>query len=198
MHSTMAPVHQLKARPSRLFALSELCQASQAVLACAFQLHILGLNARVLAARLGDEARGFATLSGEWVSLGRQLDEQMHHLEQVSEKLVRIVGQQTLLRRRQHLLDACEADERVPVLRRQLGVPRALGTERLALRQLVAEALRSCTFGIVIARSAKIEAAWSSGARAALSNLAVEFEVQLSTILPALRRLAVLESKELS
>jgi len=194
----MSHLPPTRARPSRLFALSELCQASQAVLACAFQLHILGLNARVMAARLGDEALGFATLSTEWVGLGRQLDDQMHQLEKVSERLVRTIGQQTLQQRRQRLLEACEPDDRVPVLRRQLAVPAELRADKQDLRLLVAEALRSCTFGIVIARSAKIEAAWSHGARQALSNLAVEFEVQLSTILPALRRLAALESKELS
>ncbi len=193
----MATALTLHARPSRLLALAELCQASQSVLACAFQLHILGLNARVLAARLGEEARGFATLSSEWVGLGRQLDEQMHHLEQASEHLVRTIGQQALARRRQQLLGACEPDERVPVLGRELGEPPALRAQKLALRRLVAEALRSCTYGVVIARSAKIEAAWSSAARQALSNLAVEFEEQLGAILPALRRLSTLESKEL-
>jgi hypothetical protein len=193
----MSIAHHPGLATTRLHSLSELCRASENVLGCAFQLHILGLNARVMAARLGVEARGFATLSTEWVALGRKLDEQMHQLEAVSERLVRIIGGQSVLRRRQQLLAACDPDERVPALRRDLQQAKGLRAERLALRQLVSDAQRACTFGLVIARSAKIEAAWSHAARQALSNLALEFEVQLSTILPSLRRLSALERKEL-
>jgi hypothetical protein len=183
---------------SRLGSLAELCKSSEAVLGCAFQLHILGLNARVMAARLGQEARGFATLSTEWVALGRLLDQQMHHLEAVAERLARLIGAQAAARRRRDLLARCEPDDRVPALSRELVDHRQLRTERQALRLLVSDAQRACTFGLVIARSAKIEAAWSQDSRQALHNLAVEFEGHLSTILPVLRRLAVLERKELA
>jgi hypothetical protein len=192
----LAPPSQAKATP--LASAARLGQASQTVLGAAFQLHLLGLNARVMAARLGDQARGFATLSSEWVTLGKGLDAQSRALDQVSERLVRAISGRSMRRNRRTLLEACAPDARLapwPPGERDL---EGLQAVRKALRQLVAEAVRSCTFGLVIARSAKIEAAWSADARAALAALAVDFEAQLAIILPALRGVAALERRELS
>jgi hypothetical protein len=173
-------------------------EAAKSVLVSAFELHLLGLNARVMATRLGANALGFGVLSGEWVALGRQLDQQMHALEAVSEQVVRAVSQEQLRRNRWRLLSACEAADCIGPLRAVRFEAEALREARLGLRMAIAEAQRACTLGLVIARTAKIEAAWSSVARESLGALALDFEQQLGSILPSMRKLAHLERRAFS
>lgn len=183
--------------PSPLVALTEMAEATKAVLFSAFQLRLLGLNARVLATRLGDQARGFGVLSGEWVALGRSLDELMRALDRVNETVIGAVGREQLRRRRWRLLTSCEAVDALPPLSQVRAPSGEVRDARLALRLAVSEALRACTLGLVIARTAKIEAAWSVTARESLGALALDFEGQLGSILPELRKLVNLERRAL-
>jgi hypothetical protein len=192
------PMALARMHSSPLVSVSGVTEASKSVLVSAFRLHLLGLNARVMATRLGAEARGFGVLSAEWVALGRRLDQQMRALEGLSEQVVQAISRDQLRKQRWRLLSACEAGALVSLSGAVREQADDLTVARTALRLAVSEALRACTFGLVIARSAKIEAAWSSGARDALGALATEFESQLGEILPPLRTLVALERRALS
>jgi hypothetical protein len=191
----MTAAEAVSSHSSPLVSVSEMSEAAKAVQVSAFHLHLLGLNARVMATRLGAQAQGFGVLSGEWVALGRRLDEQMRALERVSEQVIHAVSRETLRRQRWRLMQA--ADAVVPVLSTMRDEHEDVREARLALRMAVAEALRACTLGLVIARTAKIEAAWSAAARESLGGLAHDFENQLGSILPSLRKLVAIERRAL-
>ncbi len=184
---------------SSITALAELSEAAKTVMYAAFHLHLLGLNARVLATRLGDEGRAFSVLSAEWVVLSKRFDASMRQLERLTETLLRGVSRTAIERKRAGLLAQCEGPFKAHG--GSFAPARAhveLAAAKLELHAVVDDALRGCLLGRVIARSAKIEAGWSSTSRETLSSLAGEFEEQLASILPSLRSLEVLQRQGLT
>ncbi len=186
---------------SPLENLAELSEAAKSVAFAAFNLHLLGLNARVLATKLGDKGRAFSVLSNEWVVLGTLFETSMHRLQTLTEKLLQGLSHSMVRRKRARLLRECAADftrlgiqldEEPPTSATQVR------TARVELQSVVDEAMRGCLLGRVIARSAKIEAGWSDDSREVLTALANDFEQQLASILPSLRTLDVLQREGLT
>jgi hypothetical protein len=191
-----------RAHISQLTDMAEFSEAAKSVVFSAFNLHLLGLNARVLATKLGDQGRAFAVLSAEWVVLGRQFEASMKSVETLTEHIVRGISRAMIRRYRAELLSHCEADfkghggsfKQHHDQREQ----NDFFVIRQQLRTVVDEALRGCLFGRVIARSAKIEAGWNPESQQILSTLATDFEGQLASILPSLRTLDLIERRGLS
>jgi hypothetical protein len=190
-------------RESPLLAVAAVSEVAKAVTGSAVKLHLLGVNARALAARFGAEARGFAVLSAEWVRLGTELKVAMRELEALTERIVRGISASVIRRRRVALLRRAEQEIGDPgrAFTFEVSAARAadqLGGAQEALRAAVDEAQWGCMFGLVIARTARIEAARSAQARTALTALSADFEAHLASISPSLRELAALELKGLT
>jgi hypothetical protein len=186
---------------SQLIGAALFSEASKSVVFSAFNLHLLGINARIMAAKLGTQGQAFGVLSAEWVKLGHLFETSMRELEALNERIVRTISHSMIGRKRRALLGECQADlERFGSLRLSTTKhpePADLAT-RQALRKVIDEALRGCTLGRVITSAAKIEAAWHPTSRQLLDALASDFESQLTAILPPLRALDALEREGLS
>jgi methyl-accepting chemotaxis protein len=187
------PAHQ-----SSILALAELSEAAKTVMFAAVQLHLLGLNARVLATRMGDEGRAFSVLSAEWVLLSKRFGTAMHQLERLTETLLRGISRTSINRNRARLLVQCEGPLKAYGASFGTRAQPELAEAKLELNAVVDEALRGVLLGQVIARSAKIEAGWSATSRETLANMAEEFEHQLADILPPLRSLRALQRQGLT
>jgi hypothetical protein len=186
---------------SPLENLAELSEAAKSVAFAAFNLHLLGLNARVLATKLGDKGRAFSVLSNEWVVLGTLFETSMHRLQTLTETMLQGLSQSMLRRNRARLLRECAADFEKLAIRVDDGARdtrHQVQAARVELQSVVDEAVRGCLLGRVIARSAKIEAGWSDDSREVLTALANDFEQQLASILPSLRTLDVLQKEGLA
>jgi hypothetical protein len=186
---------------SPLENLAELSEAAKSVAFAAFNLHLLGLNARVLATKLGDKGRAFSVLSNEWVMLGTLFETSMQRLQTLTETLLQGLSQSMVRRKRARLLRECAAEFEKLDLRiddGELTARTQVHGVRAELQSVVDEAMRGCLLGRVIARSAKIEAGWSDDSREVLTALANDFEQQLASILPSLRTLDVLQREGLA
>jgi hypothetical protein len=185
---------------STLEGLAELSESAKSVSFAAFHLHLLGLNARVLATKLGEKGRAFSVLSNEWVVLGSLFESSMHRLQDLTETLLRGLTRSMIRGKRARLLRECEADFKklsIQIDHDETGAAGELLKVRSELQSLVDEAVRGCLLGRVIARSAKIEAGWSTDSRDVLTALANDFEAQLASILPSLRTLDSLQREGL-
>jgi hypothetical protein len=194
-------------KTSQLLSVVQLNESARSVVDSAFQLHLLGLNARVLATQLGARARGFGVLSAEWVIISATLSELMARLEEVSGQLLAVQSREVMRERRQYLLDrAIGAAAQVRpdvrnyrhdfVLARK-GKRQEFDGVRGKLRDLVAEATRAGMSGLVIARSAKIEAVSAGASAPTLTQLATDFETNLGEVMPSLLKLKKLEERGL-
>lgn len=192
----------MEAPSSPLVGVAQFSEAAKSVMFSAFNLHLLGINARVMATKLGTEGRAFGVLSAEWVTLGQLFDTSMRSLQALTETIVRDISRSMIGRKRRALLGECQADlkqfaslvQGSADQREQANV----ASTRQSLRKVIDEALRGCMLGRVIASSAKIEAAWNPSSRQMLEALASEFEGHLATILLPLRTLDTLERRGLS
>ncbi len=190
---------------SELQAVVSVNETVKNVLFSAFQLNLLGFNARVLANRLGTQALGFGVLSREWVTLGEQLRVRMTELGGVSHKLVSTFSEQRVFERRHRLLQEARARSSqrsefwracTPRLEQQSSQRQASVSKAHAkMAELVREAGRSCMYGVVIARSARIEAAWAGTGTRLLTQLAQEFEERLAEVMPVLTQLRKLSQR---
>lgn len=191
----------MEAPNSPLVGVAQFSEAAKSVMFSAFNLHLLGINARVMATKLGTEGKAFGVLSAEWVTLGQLFDASMRSLQALTENIVRDISRSMIGRKRRALLDECHADLKQFARTFDSAIQREQATvisTRQSLRKVIDEALRGCMLGRVIASSAKIEAAWNPSSRHLLEALAAEFEAHLATILPPLRTLDLLERRGLS
>jgi hypothetical protein len=175
-----------------LKAVVDFSEHTKEVVWLAFNIRLLGLNARVLATRIGERAQGFGVLSGEWTSLGDQLRTQMEQLNRGRDALVRTASRRLIDGHRAQLVDralALSGERGRAVATDRRGRPVAVSDLRHELEAVLAAAGSLCTFGLVISRSAKIEAAWAKDSAALLNDLAVDFERSIESVLPALKRL---------
>lgn len=176
----------------------------KSVVAVAFRINIMALNAIFLAKRAGTAARGFGVLSNELRNFSGQLRETMLSLDglihasviEVSYLLrnsrytdiLRATGQSGALRavleRRDR--DAARHGEKLSALRR-------------ALRSTLDDAARLVDLGGVLAKSAKIEAAYGASFAASLAQVSGEFDGVVEEIrisLEALRKSSFLKVRQ--
>ncbi len=156
-----------------------------------FEINLMGLNAILLAKKAGESARGFGVISAELRLLSIELQTAMQHLSALTQELLAAATQRLQAERRlARLADASNHSEHI----RHILAP-AMQQAQSRLAQLVSanrfeacldDANRACTFGLVLARSARIESAYSGSMRGVLAELSETFAQKIEAILPRL------------
>lgn len=172
------------------------------VVATAGRIGLMAMNAIFLAKRAGQAALGFGVLSNELRGFALDLQRQMAHLREITETSVRAV---TALVRQAHtdrLLERTRAEstgagraivEEFLRARRFAGAWRQseeTGAMRRRLAQTIADTTQLVEMGSVLARSAKIEAAYGGPFSAALMQVSSDFERTIGEIQRSLQNLA--------
>lgn len=172
----------------------------KSVVAVAFKINIMALNAIFLAKRAGNAALGFAVLSNELRAFSGDLRESMEALRRLVHEAVGRVSVLLQDMRRSALLDDAVGrvegrPELVEVIRKRQELTRQRTLEVAALRRELKLALDSsfqlADLGGVLAKSAKIEAAYGQGFAQSLSQVSGEFDGVIEEIrnsLDALRK----------
>lgn len=182
---------------SELIRVAALRQGIRLIVSSAFRVNTMGLNAILLAKRFGEQAKGFGVISGELRSFSKSLGQSMQQLSEDSAELVSVATHQLKLKRRLQLLQTA-ADARAhaglaSACGRAQDDDAAMSLRLLQLRQRMQEriddAYQSCLFGTVIARSARIEAAYAGSSGLALTEASFEFARQVDQVLPSLELL---------
>jgi len=155
------------------------------VVAVAFKINIMALNAIFLAKRAGNTALGFGVLSNELRVFSKDLREGMMVLSRQIHELVAEVSVVLQESRyddvfRRTLAEAPHSAPLQAVLAAR-DAHQAMRAERIAsqrrsLRLAVDDAARLVELGGVLAKSAKIEAAYGAGFASALSQVSGEFD----------------------
>lgn len=190
---------QTSTNPNELQRVVAMREGIKVVVAYAFRINVLGLNAILLAKKFGDAASGFGVISNELRVFGRELREQMLALNTGSVQLVSQATRQLKLGRQMQLLQQANAAvqpagahmlaalalQQQELSRLQQGISATL----LHMSERVEAARESCLFGVVIARSARIEAAHAGPTGQELSSTSSEFAEHVNQVLPNLQLL---------
>lgn len=183
-----------------LLRIARINEEIKAVVAAAFRINIMALNAIFLAKRAGTAALGFGVLSNELRSFSGELRETMLALNRLICSSVAEVSVLLQDSRCNGILMAAAATAppgsrlHAVVARREqhTAVYRAkLSRLRRSLRSSIDDAYRLVELGGVLAKSAKIEAAYGAGFSTALGQVSGEFDGGVETIrgtLDALRK----------
>jgi hypothetical protein len=170
------------------------------VVAVAFKINIMALNAIFLAKRAGNAALGFGVLSNELRVFSKDLHESMISLTRLIHDLVGEVSvilqesrqdalfQRTVTLRAGNPMLATVLERRETQRSARLG--RISGLRR-SLQLAVDDAARLVELGGVLAKSAKIEAAYGAGFAASLGQVSGEFDgvvEEIRSSLDVLRR----------
>jgi hypothetical protein len=157
----------------------------KAIVAVAFKINIMALNAIFLAKRAGTAARGFGVLSNELRSFSSQLRETMLALNGL---IHGSVGEVSVLLQDSRYNGVLKSAVSIVPLNSRLSAVMArrdqrtveyrgrLSKVRRALRSSVDDACRLVELGGVLAKSAKIEAAYGAGFSASLAQVSGEFD----------------------
>lgn len=159
-----------------------------------FEINLMGLNAILLAKKAGTSARGFGVVSSELRQLSLELQTAMQALNELTQQLLTSATSRLQAERRwQRLHDAASHSEALHALLSP-AMQRAQARQQLSVhanqfQECLAEANRSCTFGLVLARAARIESAYSGQLRSVLAELAESFARQIEAVLGRLTTL---------
>lgn len=171
------------------------------VVATATRIGLMAMNAIFLAKRAGQSALGFGVLSNELRRFALDLQRQMALLHEMTYKSVATVTALVKQARTTNLLERTRRESSGPArrlidefLRARDGLgdtgrhdPIAGLNRRLA--QMVADTTQLVELGSVLARSAKIEAAYGGPFSAALMQVSSDFERTIGEIQRSLERL---------
>lgn len=170
-----------------------------------FEINLMGLNAILLAKRAGRMARGFGVISGELRELSLQLQGSMNRLSCASQDMLAESSRSmTQERRSQMLLRTAAASEKNALyLADTLQRTRQAADENTArlrmvhqrLAEYIDEAYQACVFGVVIARAARIESAYSGEHANVLAELSNDFARKVDSIVPRLEELRRISGK---
>ena len=154
----------------------------KAIVATAFRINLMALNAIFLAKRAGNAALGFGVLSNELRRFAQDLTRRMSSLRDMTSGSVgSVTGVVQQQRSTAILAEAIRlSGEGVPGVREA----RKRGALRLAeqLRAAVEETQQLVELGGVLARSAKIEAAYGGGFSPALMQVSTDFAEVIAQI----------------
>lgn len=157
----------------------------KAIVAVAFKINIMALNAIFLAKRAGTSARGFGVLSNELRTFSSQLRETMLALNGLIHGSVEEVSVLLQDSRYNSVLKSAvaiaPANSRLQAVMERRDQRTAEYRDRLSrvrrfLRSSVDDACRLVELGGVLAKSAKIEAAYGAGFSASLAQVSGEFD----------------------
>ncbi|WP_265948696.1 chemotaxis protein [Dechloromonas sp. A34] len=168
------------------------------VVGVSFKINIMALNAIFLAKRAGTAARGFGVLSNELRVFSQDLRTCMESLTRLIHACVNEVSVVLQNNRQMRLLGkAAELAPRQPALiavrqrrsRADEEHAQQLGRLRRQLKRALEDAFQMVELGGVLAKSAKIEAAYGQSHAAALSQVSGEFDEVVEEIRAALESL---------
>jgi hypothetical protein len=173
----------------------------KSVVATAFRVNLMAMNAIFLAKRAGHAALGFGVLSNELRSFATDLQKQMALLREMTYGSVASVTALVRQSRLNNLLERArnmspEAGRRLidESLRSRHNHAYARHREQIAalnrrLSQMIADTAQLVELGSVLARSAKIEAAYGGPFSAALMQVSSDFERTIGDIQRSLESL---------
>ncbi len=162
----------------------------------AFRISIMALNAILLARRAGDAARGFGVLSGELRRFAGELSQNMEALRQLTSTSV--VAVTALVKDGRYLAiidrvvrpDGAVGMQLEQVRQRQQHANERRLAElkqmRTALAQLVGDLRPLVQLGIVLARLARVEAAYGGAFAQSLTQVSADFSRTIEQIEAAL------------
>jgi methyl-accepting chemotaxis protein len=168
-----------------LLHIARINEEIKSVVAVAFKINIMALNAIFLAKRAGTAARGFGVLSNELRSFSSQLRETMLSFNSLIHGSVEEVSMLLQESRYNQVLSATavgvSSSSRLHAVMERRNQRTAecrsrLSTVRRSLRMSIDDGCRLVELGGVLAKSAKIEAAYGAGFSASLSQVSGEFD----------------------
>lgn len=174
-----------KAAALDLMHIVQINEQIKAVVAVAFKINVMALNAIFLAKRAGTAARGFGVLSNELRSFSSQLRDTMLSLNGLIHGSVEEVSVLLQDSRYNRVLLAtavgAPSGSRLHAVierrnQRTVECRGRLSKVRRALRSSIDDACRLVELGGVLAKSAKIEAAYGAGFSASLAQVSGEFD----------------------
>ena len=190
-----APERNLKPPPRRSGELAGIVLVNEeikAIVATAFRINLMALNAIFLAKRAGNAALGFGVLSNELRRFAQDLTRRMSSLRDMTSGSVgSVTGVVQQQRSTAILAEAIRlSGEGVPGVReaRKRGALRlaeqqaSLRALDMRLRAAVEETQQLVELGGVLARSAKIEAAYGGGFSPALMQVSTDFAEVIAQI----------------
>ena len=174
----------------------------KSVVATAFKINLMAMNAIFLAKRAGQTALGFGVLSNELRRFATDLQKQMSQLREMTYGSVATV---TALVKQARLSGVLERTrqasggsgrrliEELMRTRHNHAYARhreQIGTLKRRLAQMIADTAQLVELGSLLARSAKIEAAYGGSFSAALMQVSSDFERTIGEIQRSLESLA--------
>lgn len=178
------------------------------VVATAFKINLMAMNAIFLAKRAGQSALGFGVLSNELRRFASDLQQQMAGLREATYGSVATVTAMLKQSRISRLLERAriEAQGEGKDLIQSLANRRdestlAQGDEQMALlnrrlSQLIADTAQLVELGSVLARSAKIEAAYGGAFSVSLMQVSSDFETTIGDIQRSFENLTKNQSED--
>jgi hypothetical protein len=200
-HSSGETGHELR----RIVRINE---EIKSVVAKAFKINLMAMNAIFLAKRAGQSALGFGVLSNELRRFATDLQQQMAALREATYGSVSTVTTLVKQSRISRLLERAqiEAQGEGKKLIQQLVRSRdestlARSIEQMAalnrrLSHMIADTTQLVELGSVLARSAKIEAAYGGGFSTSLMQVSSDFEKIIGEIQHSLESLTKHQSED--
>ena len=174
----------------------------KSVVATAVKINLMAMNAIFLAKRAGQAALGFSVLSHELRRFAGELQQQMTVLRLMTYGSVGAVTAVVESERRKRVIDRLKSNASGPVRTVVQGYLRArpgdelgqlkerMATQHRKLNQSLADTTQLVELGSVLARSAKIEAAYGGPFTAALMQVSSDFEHIIAEIQGRLERIS--------
>ena len=171
------------------------------VVATAFKINLMAMNAIFLAKRAGQSALGFGVLSNELRRFAMDLQKQMSQLREMTYGSVATVTALVKQARLNRVLERARKESSgigrsliEEFLRTRHNVAFSRHNEQIAalnrrLSQMIADTTQLVELGSVLARSAKIEAAYGGTFSAALMQVSSDFERTIEAIQRSLESL---------
>lgn len=173
----------------------------KSVVATAFKINLMAMNAIFLAKRAGQSALGFGVLSNELRRFATDLQHQMTTLRETTYGSVSTVTALVKQSRTNRILQRARKESQAAgkaivegLLRQREVSTLAKSKEQLAalnrrLSQMIADTTQLVELGSVLARSAKIEAAYGGAFSASLMQVSSDFEHSIGEIQRSLESL---------
>jgi methyl-accepting chemotaxis protein len=174
----------------------------KSVVATAFKINLMAMNAIFLAKRAGQAALGFSVLSNELRRFATDLQQQMEVLREMTHGSVASVTALVKTERLNRVVDRMRNEvtgQARAMIDRYLRNRQttsfvlhqeAIATQNRRLGQTIADTAQLVELGSVLARSAKIEAAYGGSFSAALMQVSSDFEHTIAEIHRSLEQLS--------
>lgn len=194
---------------SELRRIVRISEEIKGIVATAFKINLMAMNAIFLAKRAGQSALGFAVLSNELRRFAADLQQQMAELREATYGSVATVTTQVKQARITRLLERARSEAQVDgqALLRELLCSRdasilAFGEGQMAalnrhLAQMIGDTTRLVETGGLLVRSAKIEAAYGGEFSASLMQVSSDFEKSINDIKISLEGLTKHQAEDL-